>query len=41
MVIGAFHCGQPARVLASEGFSARPKKRDEKVFANERTEMDG
>ncbi len=36
VLVGAFHRRQAARVLAREGFGARPEERDEKVFADER-----
>ena len=38
VLIGALHRGQTAGVLAREGFSARPKKRNEKIFADERAQ---
>ena len=36
--VRALHRRQPARVLAREGFGARPEERDEQVFADERTQ---
>jgi hypothetical protein len=33
--VGALHCCQPARVLAGQGFGARPEERDEKIFADQ------
>src|ERR1019366_1003853 len=39
--VGALHRGQSARVLAREGFGARPEQRDEKIFADERPQGRG
>src|ERR1700734_1992656 len=39
--IGTFHRRQPARVLAGEGFGARPEERDEEIFADERPHCRG
>jgi hypothetical protein len=36
--VGALHRRQAARVLAREGFGARPEERDEKIFADERAQ---
>jgi hypothetical protein len=38
VLVGAFHRRQAARVLAREGFGARPEERDEKIFADERAQ---
>jgi hypothetical protein len=39
--VGALHRRQAARVLAREGFGARPEERDEKIFADERPQGRG
>jgi len=39
--VGSLHRRQATRVLAREGFGARPEERDEKIFADERPQGRG
>ena len=39
--IGALHRRQAAGIFAREGFGARPEERDEKIFADERSQGRG
>jgi hypothetical protein len=41
VLVGAFHCGEAARVFARERFDACQKERDEKIFADESAQSHG